>query len=412
MMDSIVTFINDTCATFKSTLTTLLTINYVIGECVVALFKYICQAVIDFAQVILQVLHILGEDFGIFLEEIGETVLVTLTGLVKGVDNLFYLISAFFHSLYAGAAQGLHKPASGLCEGVTLVLHLSDLIGKSIFATYQNVTKGICQIPSTIIWSLRTLHRCLHSLLESIGEVGAGFIHAVLAAPFETLLGLTIFCIFSYLSYRTAGRLINDHQISRRHLTRWTFKALCLVYVFFINVTVGSIRGLARLVEFTLSHLHVPRFHQAGDSDEEEDLIDPDIVIPHEALDESDAEENARVETRRRNYDLLIQRRNEKQQNRRSRSKSKRANPNNDATNADHDNEVEALLIQQVEREREDKLCVICQDQEKCIMILPCRHLCICQDCQVHLMQRTDHAHSRTCPICRKNVKQTIKAYL
>ena len=141
------------------------------------------------------------------------------------------------------------------------------------------------------------------------------------------------------------------------------------------------------------------------DSDEEEDLIDPDIVIPHEALDDSDAEENARVETRRRNYDLLIQLRNEKI--RRSRSKSKRANDAND-----QDNEVEALLIQQVEREREDKLCVICQDQEKCIMILPCRHLCICQDCQVHLMQRTDHAHSRTCPICRKNVKQTIKAYL
>ena len=38
--------------------------------------------------------------------------------------------------------------------------------------------------------------------------------------------------------------------------------------------------------------------------------------------------------------------------------------------------------------------------------------LCICNDCQVSLMRRTDRAHSRTCPICRKIVKQTIKAYL
>ena len=38
--------------------------------------------------------------------------------------------------------------------------------------------------------------------------------------------------------------------------------------------------------------------------------------------------------------------------------------------------------------------------------------LCICNDCQVSLMHRTDRAHSRTCPICRKIVKQTIKAYL
>ena len=30
-------------------------------------------------------------------------------------------------------------------------------------------------------------------------------------------------------------------------------------------------------------------------------------------------------------------------------------------------------LLREVEREREDKLCVVCQDQEKCIMILPCR---------------------------------------
>ena len=30
-------------------------------------------------------------------------------------------------------------------------------------------------------------------------------------------------------------------------------------------------------------------------------------------------------------------------------------------------------LLREVEREREDKLCVVCQDREKCIMILPCR---------------------------------------
>ena len=62
----------------------------------------------------------------------------------------------------------------------------------------------------------------------------------------------------------------------------------------------------------------------------------------------------------------------------------------------------------QVEREREDKLCVICQDREKCIMILPCRHLCVCQDCQRPLLQQ----QPVTCPICRRAVRQTIKAYL
>ena len=111
---------------------------------------------------------------------------------------------------------------------------------------------------------------------------------------------------------------------------------------------------------------------------------------------------------RRRNYDLLIKRRNEK---RSTRSKSKNSKQNSaENNNAD----MEEILLEQVEREREDKLCVICQDQEKCIMILPCRHLCICQDCHTKILRRNNlnQNNPKTCPICRRHVKQMIKAYL
>ena len=312
MMDSIVTFINDGCTSLKTTLTTLLAINYVIGECAVALFKYVCQAVIDLVHLLCTVISILLEDFGTFLEEIGETTLVTFHGIVAGVENIFYLIHAFFHGLYQGATHTLHSLNALLLGGVGLVLNVSDLIGKSLYLTFSNVTKGIFQIPATFLWSLGRLHAALRSLLETVGDTGSRALRAVAAAPVETVLGLFTFALFSYLFCKTATRLIHDHQISRRHIARWSFKGLCLVYVFFVNLTVGSIRGLARLVEFTLSHLHVPRFHQAGDSDEEDNEgVDPD-VIPNEALDDSDAEAEARMSTRRRNYDLLIQRRNDK----------------------------------------------------------------------------------------------------
>ena len=43
-MDNIVTFINQVGSTFKGSLGTLLTINFVVGETAVWLAKQICQA--------------------------------------------------------------------------------------------------------------------------------------------------------------------------------------------------------------------------------------------------------------------------------------------------------------------------------------------------------------------------------
>jgi len=91
------------------------------------------------------------------------------------------------------------------------------------------------------------------------------------------------------------------------------------------------------------------------------------------------------METKRRNYKLVVERAGRKR----------------------GQDTVEDQLLRQMENEREDKLCVVCQDNEKCIMILPCRHLCICETCQEPLRQIRN-----TCPICRKGVKQMIKAYL
>eukprot|EP00096_Caligus_rogercresseyi_P016109 TRINITY_DN8657_c0_g1_i1.p1 TRINITY_DN8657_c0_g1~~TRINITY_DN8657_c0_g1_i1.p1 ORF type:complete len:320 (+),score=61.83 TRINITY_DN8657_c0_g1_i1:84-1043(+) len=53
------------------------------------------------------------------------------------------------------------------------------------------------------------------------------------------------------------------------------------------------------------------------------------------------------------------------------------------------------------------KLCVVCQDEDKCMVIMPCRHLCICQRCKDLLLKGP-----RSCPICRNRIGHTIKAYL
>lgn len=51
--------------------------------------------------------------------------------------------------------------------------------------------------------------------------------------------------------------------------------------------------------------------------------------------------------------------------------------------------------------------CVICTDSPALLALVPCGHLCLCEDCSVQFL----HSTSRTCPLCRVHATSTLRIY-
>ena len=50
--------------------------------------------------------------------------------------------------------------------------------------------------------------------------------------------------------------------------------------------------------------------------------------------------------------------------------------------------------------------CVVCMEQEKSYVLVPCGHAVVCQSCAENIMATT-----RACPVCRQHVEQVIKLF-
>ncbi|KAK7194591.1 Zinc finger, C3HC4 type (RING finger) containing protein [Novymonas esmeraldas] len=55
------------------------------------------------------------------------------------------------------------------------------------------------------------------------------------------------------------------------------------------------------------------------------------------------------------------------------------------------------------EEEEEEGLCVICLTNRKDTTILPCRHMCLCNECAAHL-----RLSNNRCPLCRGNIDRVM----
>ena len=63
---------------------------------------------------------------------------------------------------------------------------------------------------------------------------------------------------------------------------------------------------------------------------------------------------------------------------------------------------VAGTTVESHARSKEQKLCVICLDKERVMVLTPCFHLCVCIECSVPLT---------SCPLCRNVIVTKNKVY-
>ena len=57
------------------------------------------------------------------------------------------------------------------------------------------------------------------------------------------------------------------------------------------------------------------------------------------------------------------------------------------------------------QEEKDEKLCAICQDKVKTILLLPCQHMCLCKKC-------FNKKRWGQCPICRQGVESSMEVHI
>jgi hypothetical protein len=57
--------------------------------------------------------------------------------------------------------------------------------------------------------------------------------------------------------------------------------------------------------------------------------------------------------------------------------------------------------------EEDEHLCVVCEESKKQVMLLPCKHMCLCKGCAAECLFKTLHE----CPMCRAKIENSMEVY-
>ena len=74
----------------------------------------------------------------------------------------------------------------------------------------------------------------------------------------------------------------------------------------------------------------------------------------------------------------------------------------------EHSKQLSEMFRNQLQLAKQSSTCCVCHDKEKCILLQPCNHVSLCEQCLEEVLARRD----KVCPLCREKIEDHIRVFL
>lgn len=350
-------FVANTLGFLCSLIYRILDLNFLLMSHIITIIGNVVQHFTDILRLLLTGLLTAIEEFAVFLIEIFHTLTFIKHGFEESLAKVGYSINAvtiFVSELINRCILAISSLISLLINSIltatNTVYSLFCLSIRSIVILLQMFPHAIVILCNTIKSLTIIAYQSMTGFFSSIVSFIAGFTlasfkfieHKILLIPRDAIIGLAM-VFLCYALYRA-------HRSGHIQCPARVLNAACALR-----------RTLYCSLEFILTWFWLFRPQNPDQSGGEENLNDQN-------QNDSDVDDQ------------------------------------NDES-VDGIENVSALKMQ-LEQQKEKSLCLICQDAPKSIIFLPCRHMCLCEDCCNQLLNRR-----ATCPLCRKAILNPIKVY-
>lgn len=269
------------------TFSTCISLNYVLGERIVWLLNVFLSWVYSIVVTLLTAIKILLEDLLVFLKEGVDSILF-------GIECVFGLIDAVVSGV-GGAANAVHQAGLSTAHSVSAHAHnlaqgLSDLLSQS--AEFLNLLGASVMlllnlVPRSLYLIFQTVTGLGVALWTRFRDLGSNSVEAFRSAPVEMFIGLLTGLVMMYLLHKVflrlssrARDLILEYEITPGQVLRIVAGSLAFVYLNFVRGVIFFFGTIFQVLVVSLANIHVPRFHHAVDSDNDDEVDHQGTRLP------------------------------------------------------------------------------------------------------------------------------------